>query len=89
MTAEIIDLTTRRAESSSHMKTAHDYRSRMDYATFAELLADADRVVDDLEAISGDRLLVTRDEIAFTLRRLHVLIRGAMKHAPDVVAEVP
>ena len=83
-TATIIDL----AEHQDVRRGGHhDHRTRLDYNSFAELLADADRVVDDLT--TSDLLLVTRVELEFTVRRLHALLRGAMRSAPLDVAKVP
>ncbi len=63
--------------------SARDHRTQIDYSSFIDALLDADRVVDDLASIGGDQLLVTHDDLDFTVRRLRVLIRGCIRSARE------
>lgn len=93
MTAAVVDLAThreRRDRGAHDRDLRHDHLdhwTRLNYGSFAELLADADRVVGDLTA--GGQLFVSTDELRFTAQRLHALLRGAMRSAPSDMAEAP
>lgn len=65
--------------------SAHDrdHRSRLDYSSFIDALLDADRVVDDLRTNGADQLLVNAEDLDFTIRRLHVLLRGCIRSAQE------
>lgn len=69
------------ARRVQHADRSGDHRRRMAYDSFADGLADADRVIDDLEAIGQGQLFVPMGDLDFTIRRLRTLVRGAMVSA--------
>lgn len=80
MSAEHLDeLGARRADRLQ--ASSGDHRSRLAYDSFVAGLEDADRVIDDLEAVGAGQLLIPAPDLEFTIRRLRTLIRGAVVSA--------